>query len=63
MAINDPSLNLESNSIQSKKAEVIGLLANAGYDTIVFFDDNEPNLVAAKTLENVYPVKIHTILV
>lgn len=63
MAINDPSLNLESNSIQNKKAEVIGLLANAGYDTIIFFDDNEPNLVAAKSLENIYPIKIHTILV
>lgn len=63
IAINDPSLNLESTSIQSKKAEVIGLLANAGYDTVIFFDDNEPNLVAAKSLENTYPIKIHTILV
>lgn len=63
IAINEPSLNLESNSIQSKKAEVIGLLANAGYDTIILFDDNKPNLIAVKELENKYPVKIHTILV
>lgn len=63
MAINDPDLNLESESIQSKKAEVIGLLVDAGYDTIIFFDDNEPNLIEAKSLENKYPIKIHTILV
>ena len=57
IAINDPDLGL-NGTIQQKKAEAIGILANAGYKLFIFFDDNEPNLKAAKTLENEYDITI-----
>lgn len=62
MAINDPSLGLHG-TIQQKKAEAIGILANAGYKLFVFFDDNESNLKAAKELENEYDITIKTVKV
>ena len=53
IAVNDPELGLHG-SIQHRKAEAIEILANAGYDLFIFFDDNEPNLKAAKSLESVF---------
>lgn len=62
MAINDPALGL-SGSIQNRKAEAIGILANAGYETFVFFDDNEGNLKAAKRLESKFNITVKTVKV
>lgn len=62
MAINDPSLGLHG-TIQQKKSEAIGILAKAGYKLFVFFDDNESNLKAAKSLENEYSITIKTVKV
>lgn len=62
MAINDPSLGLKG-SIQEKKTEAIRILASVGYDTFIFFDDNEPNLKSAKELEKRLPIKVTTVKV
>lgn len=62
MAINDPKLGL-SGTIQQKKAEAIKILANAGYNTFIFFDDNEGNLQSAKKLEKEYDIVIKTVKV
>ena len=60
IAVNDPSLGL-SGTIQDRKSEAIDILANAGYKTFIFFDDNLPNLKAAKELENKLDIKVHTV--
>lgn len=60
-AINDPRLRLRSSSIEDRKAEIIRKLIKWGYNTIVFFDDNEDNLRTAKKLEHKYDIKIHTV--
>jgi hypothetical protein len=60
IAVNDPDLGL-SGSIQDRKAEAISILANAGYNTFIFFDDNLPNLKSAKKLENKLNIKVHTV--
>lgn len=62
IAINDSKLGLKG-TIQERKAEAIKILANAGYDLFVFFDDNEPNLNAAKKLEKEYHIKVQTVKV
>lgn len=62
MAINDPSLGLKG-TIQQKKSEAIRILASVGYDTFVFFDDNEPNLKSAKALEKTLDIKVATVKV
>lgn len=62
MAINDPKLGL-SGTIQQKKAEAIKILANAGYNTFIFFDDNEGNLQSAKKLESEYRITVKTVKV
>ena len=62
MAVSDPKLGL-MGSVQQKKAEMIGYLVNAGYKTFVFFDDNEPNLIAAKALEKLFHIKVQTVKV
>lgn len=62
IAINDSSLGLKG-TIQQRKAEAIGILANAGYDLFVFFDDNDPNLKAAKQLEKTYNITVQTVKV
>lgn len=62
MAINDSKLGL-SGTIQQRKSEAIGILAKAGYDTFIFFDDNEANLKYAKKLEKQYNIIVHTIKV
>ena len=62
IAVNDPTLGL-NGSVQHKKSEAIEILANAGYKTFIFFDDNEPNLKAAKDLENRFDIKVHTVQV
>jgi FMN phosphatase YigB (HAD superfamily) len=62
IAINDSSNGLSGN-IQQKKAEAIGILANAGYKLFIFFDDNEPNLNAAKELEHKYNIVVQTVKV
>lgn len=61
-AIGDPKLGLVG-SVQTRKAEVIKHLAKLGYDTMVFFDDNEGNLQAAKSLEKPFNIKIHIVKV
>ena len=50
-----------SGTIQEKKAKTIELLSKLGYDTFVFFDDNEENLQTAKKLEKKLDIKIHTV--
>lgn len=60
-AVNDPKLNLRG-SIQERKAEIIRRLSQAGYTTLVFFDDNESNLRAAKELAN-SKIKVVTVKV
>lgn len=60
MAINDPKLGL-TGTIQQRKSEAIGILANAGYDTFIFFDDNDANLKHAKDMEKQYNIIVHTI--
>lgn len=61
-AVNDPRLNL-FGSVAEKKAVIIKRLSKLGYKTLVFFDDSEDNLHAAKSLENKFDIKIHTIKV
>lgn len=48
-------------SIQERKAKTIELLHRIGYNTFVFFDDNEGNLESAKQLERKFDIKIHTV--
>ena len=60
IAVNDPNLGL-SGSIQDRKSEAINILANAGYKTFIFFDDNLPNLKSAKELEHKLNIKVHTV--
>lgn len=60
IAVNDPLLGL-SGSIQDRKTEAINILADAGYNTFIFFDDNLPNLNSAKKLENKLNIKVHTV--
>lgn len=62
MAVGDPALGL-SGTIQNKKAEAIGILASVGYDTFIFFDDNEANLKSAKELEKKYRITVQTVKV
>ena len=62
IAINDPSLGL-TGTIQERKAEAIKILADGGYSLFIFFDDNEPNLQAAKKLERQYNIKVQTVKV
>jgi hypothetical protein len=62
IAINDPELGL-NGTIQEKKAEAISILAGSGYNLFIFFDDNEPNLRAAKNLERTYNIKVQTVKV
>ena len=62
MAINDPSLGL-TGSIQQKKSEAIKILADVGYNTFIFFDDNEPNLRSAKELEKQMNIRVMTVKV
>ncbi len=59
-AVGDPRLGL-AGSIQEKKATIIRELVALGYHTLVFFDDNEGNLEAAKALEKELGIKIHTV--
>ena len=41
----------------------IKILANAGYNTFIFFDDNEGNLQSAKKLESEYHITAKTVKV
>ena len=59
-AVGDPRLGL-AGSVQEKKATIIRELVVLGYHTLVFFDDNEGNLEAAKALEKELGIKIHTV--
>lgn len=61
-AINDPKLHLRG-TVQEKKSQIIKMLSKLGYETIVFFDDDEGNLKTAKELEKTCDIKIHTIKV
>ncbi len=60
-AVSSPDF-MYQGTIAQKKAKVIKLLSRLGYNTMIFFDDNEQNLKAAKKLEN-KNLKIHTIKV
>ncbi len=57
-AVGSPDF-MYTGTIAQKKAQVIKLLNNLGYTTMIFFDDNEENLKAAKKLEN-KNLKIYT---
>ena len=59
-AVGDSNMGM-TGSVQDRKAKIIGELALLGYKTMVFFDDNEGNLNAAKTLEKKFNIKIHTV--
>lgn len=59
-AVGNPRLGLVG-SVQEKKAVIIRELVALGYHTLVFFDDNEGNLEAAKALEKELDIKIHTV--
>jgi len=59
-ATGDPRLGLVG-SVQEKKAAIIRELVALGYKTLIFFDDNEGNLEAAKALEKELGIKIHTV--
>lgn len=61
-AVNDPKLHL-SGTVQEKKSQIIKMLSKLGYETFVFFDDDESNLKTAKELEKTCDIKIHTIKV
>lgn len=52
-----------SGTVQEKKAKTIEYLHSLGYNTFVFFDDNEGNLKTAKELEKKLDIKIHTVRV
>ena len=47
-------------TVAERKAKTIKLLADLGYRTLIFFDDNEENLKAVKKLEN-DELNIHTV--
>ena len=59
-AVGDSNMGM-TGSVQDRKAKIIGELALLGYKTMVFFDDNEGNLNAAKALEKKFNIKIHTV--
>ena len=59
-ATGDPLLGVRG-TVQEKKAAVIGHLTRLGYSNIIFFDDDEGNLQAAKNICNKLNVKIHTV--
>lgn len=59
-AVGDPKLGLKG-SIQRRKSKIIEYYIKLGYDTLVFFDDNENNLKFTKELEMKFNVKIHTV--
>lgn len=59
--ISDDSLDIKGDTIEDRKAYVIGKLSKWGYKTIVFFDDNEVNLKTAKKLENKFDIKVITV--
>lgn len=61
-AVGDPKYPFQG-TIQEKKAQTIELLNKIGYDTFVFFDDNEANLEQAEKLEHKLNLKIHTVKV
>ena len=59
--ISDDSLDIKGDTVEDRKAYVIGKLSKWGYKTIVFFDDNEVNLKTAKKLENKFDIKVITV--
>ena len=59
-AIGDPMLSL-TGTVQDRKAQIISHIAQLGYDTMVFFDDNEDNLKSAQKIARKLNIKIHTI--
>jgi hypothetical protein len=61
-AVTDPNLRL-NGTVQEKKSQIIKMLSKLGYETFVFFDDDESNLKTAKELEKTCDIKIHTIKV
>lgn len=61
-AIGDPVLSL-TGTVQERKAQIIAHLSRLGYDTLVFFDDNEGNLKAAEEIAHKLNIKIHTVKV
>lgn len=54
--INDPK-EPEEGSISEKKSKAFEKLINMGYEHFIYYDDDEENLQAAKSLESKYPVK------
>lgn len=60
-AVGDPEF-MYKGTIPQRKAKVIKLLSRLGYNTMVFFDDNDGNLAAVKSMENDH-LKIYTVKV
>ena len=58
-AVSSPDF-MYKGSVAERKSKTIKLLSRLGYDTMIFFDDSEENLKAAKKLEN-NKLKIHTV--
>lgn len=58
-AVGDPNYPFQG-SVQEKKAHTIEFLSKLGYETFIFFDDNEENLKSAKAMERL-GIKIHTV--
>ena len=50
-----------TGTVQDRKAQIISHIAQLGYDTMVFFDDNEDNLKSAQKIARKLNIKIHTI--
>lgn len=61
-AVGDPKYPFQG-TIQQKKAQTIELLSKLGYNTFVFFDDNEDNLKQAKQLEHKLNIKVNIVKV
>lgn len=62
IAVNDSKWKFTGNIAQRKK-EAIHMLVDQGYHDLIFFDDNDDNLMLAKEIENEKDVKIQTIKV
>lgn len=61
-AISDPEVRL-NGTVAEKKSTIISKLAQLGYKTFIFFDDNDENLRIAKELERPYKIKVITVKV
>lgn len=61
IAVNDPKQPYTGNVAQKKSQAIKSLVEKGGYETIVFFDDNQENLRQAETVCKALGVKIVTV--